>query len=229
MTEHRSGHATGAHERLAHTPYEDRPARGNAETQTPAGEAKRPSELFAEQMRIQRERKGWTQRHLASRLARLGFSVHQTTVGKWEARERRISLDESLAISAALDVAPANMVAGAYLDPEPAAVTIALGPRTPAVTGRQMRAWMRGQQPLWGQDEKRYFTEIAPDEWLAMQRAGLAELVRSVQELVEAWADEDLKAADEIIEAIGDELGRQRRALERETNRGKRVDERAAS
>ena len=71
----------------------------------------RPSEVFVEQMRIQRARKGWTQKQLAARLAKLGFVVHQTTIGKWEAGERRISLDEALAISVALDVDPAHMVA----------------------------------------------------------------------------------------------------------------------
>jgi transcriptional regulator with XRE-family HTH domain len=178
--------------------------------------ARRPSEVFAEQMRIQRERKGWTQKQLAAKLAKLGFLVHQTTIGKWEAGERRISLDEALAISAALDVGPAHMVAGSYLGVTFGPPSIALSTKTAPVSPRQMRMWVRGQQALWGQDEKRYYTEVAPDEWLAMQRAGVIVLLREVQELVDAWADNDRESAVEIIDALSDELGRQRRTLERE-------------
>jgi hypothetical protein len=179
----------------------------------------RPSEVFVAQVRIQRERKAWSQSRLATRLARLGFPVHQTTVGKWEAGERRVMLDEALAICVALDVCPMHMIAGSYLGPSVDDASIALSPITPPVTPRQMRLWLRGLQPLWGQDEKRYTTEVAPDEWAAMQRAGVNELLRSVNELVEAWGRRDRAAAVEIIESIHDELERQRRALEREPSK----------
>lgn len=170
-------------------------------------------------MRIQRGRKGWTQKQLASRLTRLGLHVHQTTVGKWEAGERRIALDEALAISVALDVCPAHLVAGSYSDGTPGDPTIALSESTAPVSAREMRMWVRGQQPLWGQDERRYYTEVPHDEWLALRRAGVMLLLRSVQDLVEAWADDDRESAVEIIDSISDELGRQRRALERELSR----------
>jgi transcriptional regulator with XRE-family HTH domain len=185
---------------------------------SPVGVA-HPSEVFAEQMRIQRERKGWTQKKLAARLGKLGFPVHQTTVGTWEAGERRLSVDEALAISVALDVSPTNMLAGSYLGLGRDVPGIALSVTTPPVSARAMRAWLRGQQPLWGQDEKRFHTEIAPDEWLAMQRAGVAELLRDVHELGDAWVAGDYESAGQIVRAITDELERQRRALEREAGK----------
>jgi transcriptional regulator with XRE-family HTH domain len=178
--------------------------------------AKRPSEVFAEQMRVQRARKGWTQKQLAARLATLGFGVHHTTVGKWESGERRVTIDEALAISIALDVAPAHMLAGSYSERTVRRPRIALSRKTPAVSARQLRLCIRGQQPLWGQDERRYFSEVAPDEWLALQRRGVAELMRSVQELVDACAADDPRAGVEILEAMSDELARQHRAFERE-------------
>jgi transcriptional regulator with XRE-family HTH domain len=181
--------------------------------------AKRPSQVFSEQMRIQRGRKGWTQKQLATRLAKLGHFVHQTKIGKWETGDRRITLDEALAISAALDVSPAHMIAGSYSDVTFSPATIALSAATPAVSARQMRMWLRGQQALWGQDERRYYTEVAPDEWVAMQRAGVMLLLQEVQELVDAWAEDDRHTAVEIIDAMSDELARQRRALERELSR----------
>jgi transcriptional regulator with XRE-family HTH domain len=185
----------------------------------PRALAKRPSEVFAEQMRIQRARKGWTQKQLATKLAKLGFAVHQTTIGKWESGERRISLDEALAIAVALDVGPAHMVAGSYSDVTFSHPNIALSPKTAPVSARQMRMWIRGQQPVWGQDEKRYYTEVAPDEWLAMQRPGVLGLLRAVHDLVDACADDDREAAVEIVEVMSEELERQRRALERELSK----------
>lgn len=182
----------------------------------------RPSEVFVEQMRIQRARKGWTQKQLAARLAKLGFVVHQSTIGKWEAGERRISLDEALAISVALDVDPAHMVAGSYSDLAFSRPSIALSSQTPPVSARQMRMWLRGQQPVWGQDERRYYTEVGPDEWRALQRPGVSGLLRAVQELVDAFADDDRKAAVEIVEIMRDELDRQHRALERELSKESR-------
>ena len=180
---------------------------------------KRPSEVFAEQIRLQRGRKGWTQKQLAARLAKLGFVVHQTTIGKWEAGERRISLDEALAISVALDVGPVHMIAGSYSDAAFTRPTIVLSSKSTAVSPRQMRMWLRGQLALWGQDERRYYTEVARDEWLAMQRPGMQALLRAVQELVDACADNDWPAAAEILELLSEELERQHRALERELSK----------
>lgn len=184
----------------------------NDENQAP----RQASEIFAVQMRIQRERKGWTQKQLASRLVALGFPVHQTTVGKWESGDRRISLDDALAISAALDVSPASMISGAFLPVPPSAAVIALSGETPPVSGLEMRMWVRGQQPLWGQDERRYFTEVPADEWEGMRSAGMGSLLQDVQRLVHAWAAGDRRAVDDTIDAIDDELERQRRALQRE-------------
>ena len=183
---------------------------------------RRPSEVFAEQMRIQRSRRGWTQRQLAVRLRNLGLVVHQTKIGKWEAGERRITLDEALAICVALDVSPAHMIAGSYSENGVGEPRVALSEATAPASARELRMWLRGQQPLWGQDEKRYYTEVAPDEWLAMQRAGVALLLRGVQDLVDAWGDDDRESALEIVESLGDELGRQRRALARGTTRESR-------
>jgi transcriptional regulator with XRE-family HTH domain len=191
--------------------------------------ARRPSEVFAEQMRIQRARKGWTQKQLATQLAKLGYRVHQTTIGKWESGERRISLDEALAIVVALDVGPAHMFAGSYSDVTFDRPSIALSPRTAPVSARQLRRWIRGQQPVWGQDEKRYYTEVAPDEWLAMQRPGVLGLLRAVHDFVDACADDDREAAVEIVEVMSEELERQRRALERELSKKDRHTRSAVS
>jgi transcriptional regulator with XRE-family HTH domain len=175
-----------------------------------------PSRVFAEQMRIQRLRKGWTQKQLAARLASLGIVVHHTTIGKWEAAERRITLDEALAISIALDVALVHMISGSYSERAVRRPGIALSRKTPPVSARQLRLCIRGQQPLWGQDERRYSSEVAPDEWRALQRPGVAYLLQAAQELLDAWAAGDPQAGVEVVELMSDELGRQYRAFQRE-------------
>ena len=177
--------------------------------------AKRPSQLFAEQMRIQRARKGWTQRQLAARLGTLGFAVHHTTIGKWEAGGRRISLDEAIAVSIALDVAFVHMIAGSYSEVAYRRPRIALTRRTPPVSARQLRLCVRGQQPLWGQDERRYFSEVASDEWLALQQPGVGALLLALQELIDAWARDDPEAGVDVVDVMTDELARQQRAFER--------------
>lgn len=167
-------------------------------------------------MRIQRLRKGWTQKQLAARLASLGIVVHHTTIGKWEAAERRITLDEALAISIALDVALVHMISGSYSERAVRRPGIALSRKTPPVSARQLRLCIRGQQPLWGQDERRYSSEVAPDEWRALQRPGVAYLLQAAQELLDAWAAGDPQAGVEVVELMSDELGRQYRAFQRE-------------
>jgi hypothetical protein len=52
-----------------------------------------------------------------------------------------------------------------------------------------------------------------------MQRAGVAELLRDVHELGDAWVAGDYESAGQIVRAITDELERQRRALEREAGK----------
>ena len=167
-------------------------------------------------MRIQRLRKGWTQKQVAARLASLGIVVHPTTIGKWEAAERRITLDEALAISIALDVALVHMIAGSYSERAVRRPGIALSRKTPPVSARQLRLFIRGQQPLWGQDERRYSSEVAPDEWRALQRPGVAYLLQAAQELLGACAAGDPQAGVEVVELMSDELGLQYRAFQRE-------------
>src|SRR5262245_66385153 len=96
-------------------------------------------------MRIQRNRRGWTQRQLAARLTKLGLVVHQTKIGKWETGERRITLDEALAICVALDVSPTHMIAGSYSDAGVGEPRVALSAATAPVSAREMRTGLRGR------------------------------------------------------------------------------------
>lgn len=78
---------------------------------------KSASEVFAESVFIQRKRKGWTQQQLATRLAEIGYPVHWTTVSKLEKLERKPTLEDLIAFSVALDVAPVHTLGASYLPP----------------------------------------------------------------------------------------------------------------
>lgn len=69
------------------------------------------SENFRLRMREVRERAGISQVALASRLAELGYgALKRDQIVAIEAGRRRVTLDDALAISAALGVAPVNLI-----------------------------------------------------------------------------------------------------------------------
>lgn len=69
------------------------------------------AEAFAERMRAARRSAGLSQADLAKRLAQLGFArLKRTTILAIEKKTRNVSLDEALAIAAALGVAPIHLM-----------------------------------------------------------------------------------------------------------------------
>jgi transcriptional regulator with XRE-family HTH domain len=114
-------------------------------------------EVFAGRLAEVRKARGWTQKYLAERIAERGGvglrqPLHRVRLAKLESdpeKARRVTLEEVLAISYALDVSPVYMIAPLEFD----------GPRL-LVTGEvqaadpgDARAWFRGEEPLPGQDE----------------------------------------------------------------------------
>lgn len=103
---------------------------------------KRPSEIFREQLRACRERKGWKQRHLAERLTELGDKVHQTAVAKIENGEKKVTLDQAIEIAAALDVSPL-----ALFLPRDDDAGVCLAPSAAPQSSATVRAWITGEMP----------------------------------------------------------------------------------
>jgi hypothetical protein len=75
-----------------------------------------------------------------------------------------VSLDEALALAAALGIAPVHLFVPredhAQVEIVPCLVVSAL----------QARAWLRGQEPLPGMDEKTYRIELPDSEWKQTQQ-----------------------------------------------------------
>ncbi|HST24419.1 MAG TPA: helix-turn-helix transcriptional regulator [Gaiellaceae bacterium] len=147
---------------------------------TPEGEqvvvtSRRPGEVFADRLKQVRSRKGWTQDRLSAELQRLGHPLHRVTLAKLErggTRSQNVSLQDVLAIAAALGVAPIHLFVP-FREDEQVAITPQL-----VRTGANVRAWVRGRGLLGDEDERFYFTELPPEE----QRQAMAQIERAEAE-----------------------------------------------
>lgn len=113
---------------------------------------------MAELLPAIRQRLDLTAQEFAERAKQVGLKIDRGTVSKIENGLRGVSLDEGLAIAAALDVAPVHL----FL-PREDGKQIAIG--NIAVTAEQARAWFRGTTPLPGRDDKTFRTEVPESEW----------------------------------------------------------------
>lgn len=133
--------------------------------------------VFARRLREVRTRKGWTQQELADELTRLGMTerpISRVTLAKIEAggeehtneknrtRAQNISVEEALAISVALGVAPVHMVATPSAEQQDALIEV-----TPRMRVRpdEARRWIRGEEPLRAAERQFFDSQVAAEEW----------------------------------------------------------------
>lgn len=69
-----------------------------------------PGEIFSRRMKDAREAAGIAQTELSRRLEELGYTLKRSAIADIESGRRRVTLDDALAISAALGVAPLHMI-----------------------------------------------------------------------------------------------------------------------
>lgn len=179
-----------------------------------------PSSVFGQQVRAVRTHKGWTsQQHLAERLSELsGHDIDRSAIARLETGKRGVSLDEAFAISAALEVSPLSLML-----PRDPSQPVAVAPHV-TVTGKEAREWARGDEPLPGQD-RQFFESESPEFWievLAWRRTQA--LYGLVHRLAEAWDQEDTKRVALALDALDEELQRQRDEVKRaaSSRRGRR-------
>jgi transcriptional regulator with XRE-family HTH domain len=164
-----------------------------------------PSDVVAARVRELRTSRGMKVADLAARCAELG--AEQLTVqalykleGQRESATRRprpVSVDELLALAAALDVAPVHLLVPPYPSPQwggtgKQATNLARSPDDPntpndempyqVTSGREVPCWrarqfIRGIRPLPGMDAWRFFGEVPPHE--RPDEEGLAGLVQA--------------------------------------------------
>jgi 8-oxo-dGTP pyrophosphatase MutT (NUDIX family)/transcriptional regulator with XRE-family HTH domain len=127
-----------------------------------------PSEVFRARLREVRRLKGWTQQQLADELASLGVRLDASGITRMERGTRGVTLDDVIAIAAALGVSPLHMIVP--LDDNGAQLTPSL-----TVPTADARAWLRGQLPLDQADEHLFYAQtpeseadwfpLVPGEW----------------------------------------------------------------
>jgi transcriptional regulator with XRE-family HTH domain len=173
------------------------------------------SVVVGRQVKALRERLGISQGQLALRLEKFGYPMRQVTIARLETGERRVTIDDVLAIAAALGVSPMYLLSAEF--------TNETMPVTPKITAgpSQMRFWLRGELPLPDTDELSFF-ELVPDaERLARHRRGIQHLRQCFRDFQEAWLAGDLGAQKIAVDDMRRELERQQADIEREEKRSR--------
>ncbi len=174
-------------------------------------------QVFARGLKAQREGQRLSQAELAKRLVELGHGMHQTAIAKIETNDRTVSLQDAMALAAALNVSPAYLISGDYSMEKTVAVTHKL-----KVSPRQVRQWVRGTRALPGQDPFVFMKEISRDEAAASWGETDVHAVLSLaQQLTDATIDGEHELAQKLLANLRNELDRQEDAAGlRELQRG---------
>lgn len=168
------------------------------------------SEIITRQLPGLRERRGMSQRQLSRVLSESGFPIAHPTIARTETPgARSVTLDETIALAAALDVCPIHLFLPVRAD-----VDVAITPAR-VVSPRQARQWVRGQASLPGQDRRAFAAEVMDDEWRAAREVNLRAILGHVQRLVSATIRDDRGAMADEVDAINHELENLRGADDR--------------
>ena len=182
------------------------------------------SRVFGRQVRAARELRGLSQAKLSRRLKDAGVDLAQVTVARIENGDRRISVDDALALAVALGVNPLYLFSGDFTN-EAVPVTPTLGEIVPS----QMRFWFNGTLPLPGTDERSFFALIPDEELIARQKRGLQHLWASVEHFTRAVIDKDGREQAYALRLIRTEIDRQQEGLELEESRARKEGDDAKS
>lgn len=163
--------------------------------------APKPSEVFGSQVRAVREAHGWSQRELVRRLANLGLDLDPATLNHIETGQQEMGLDEVLALGAALECSPLYLVFPTSRDTD---VQIAPKIVVDAAVGRR---WMRGKEPLPGQDRD-LFARVMSEEEAAVKVRWLAAYSEYTNAQGRLMAAERNKANDAAVQKLRAEVKR---------------------
>lgn len=154
--EHTSPRALGASTQLPDGTRRRERAAPDQEDRRPT-----PSRVLGRQMASVRSRRGLTAAQLADRCAGLGAPhIDRSLITKIENSVRGVSLDEGIILAAALNIAPVHLIAPMGDDNQEVWITPTL-----AVPAAAFRAFVRGEAPIPGEDDKPYRTEVPDSEW----------------------------------------------------------------
>lgn len=141
-------------------------------------------EVFVRRIREVRGARGWSQQRLSDELKALGWPLAQSTIAKIESgatRARNISVEDAMAVCAALGVSPLDMLV--LREPSDRfAVTPEL-----VTTAGSVRKWWRGEWRLRDGDDPQFYFSQAP----------LHEMAERVRYAADFWQRHEGAAPDE--------------------------------
>lgn len=98
-------------------------------------------EVVAQAVKVRREQLGWTQGELATAVAEHGMQVDRSGIVRLERGERGVKVEDLLALAAALDATPADLLTPLY------ARTLTVGARQ--LSAAQVLTWCQGDPDAW--------------------------------------------------------------------------------
>ncbi|MFF7690564.1 helix-turn-helix domain-containing protein [Streptomyces syringium] len=123
-----------------------------------------PVPTIALRVKELRGRRGWTAAQLGEALGKHGVRWDRFAVANLENGKRQnVTVQELIALALALDVAPVNLLVP--LDDRPYQLT-----PTRAEGADTVRAWVRGEEPLPGTDERTFMGEVSTKDLQEQRR-----------------------------------------------------------
>jgi transcriptional regulator with XRE-family HTH domain len=141
-----------------------------------------PDDVFRRRLRQVREARHLSRPQLAELLAAVGHRIAPSELRKLENGPKNVLLRDVLALAYVLDVSPLSLLLpyGTGETVTTAGITIpVIEERVTVVPGTDssdfysFKSWLRGREPLSGQDATSFYRESPPDELIALRRAAL--------------------------------------------------------
>jgi transcriptional regulator with XRE-family HTH domain len=157
-------------------------------------------------MREVRDRRSWSRAQLAERLRARGYAVDALGLARIEnGRKAEVDLDLVVGVAYALDVSPLFLM----LPDEPTASgseaeRVLVDATAPPVSHYPLRAWLRGQNPLPGQDEVEFFRALPGDELLqrVIEREESTLDRRAAEASVDEMSDDEVAREIELMGGV---------------------------
>lgn len=140
----------------------------------------RPSNVIRRRLRELRGTRRLTRGQLSERLEAIGYPIEALTLARIEGgRTKRLSVDDVFALAYALNVSPLFLAlpyGGETRDYEGQTVwlsneTVEVATQVQPISPDQLRDWLRGAEPLPGQNRADFYRELPPDELSRVMRA----------------------------------------------------------
>ena len=135
------------------------------------GAALTVDQVLAGRLRQARVLREWTQENFIDELRKSGIIMDRTTLAKIERAQRKVRVDELLAMAACLDASPLFLLAPGQLEAE-----VQLTPKR-RIESFALLEWARGDGPLATRNRSTYFG-MAPGTWVTWKPGALDTIER---------------------------------------------------